>query len=92
MSAVDPNELQCALDCLELGYIDIEVHSIDTLDFQDNVLAQHLGDSLWYAHRDSGCGVPLRPGDSPHGGPIQRSCLPLPTRCTQPELSIDICT
>src|SRR5215475_14023631 len=78
MSAVDPYELQCTFNGLKLRYVDIEVHPIDALHFQYNVLAQHLGDSLWYAHRGSGCGVPLRPGDSPYSGPIQRNGLPFP--------------
>jgi len=65
MSALDPYELQCTFDGLELGYIHIEVHPIDALHFQHHVLAQYLGDSLWYAHRGSGCGVPSQPGDSP---------------------------
>jgi hypothetical protein len=62
MPAVDPYELQCALDGLELGHIDVAVHPIDAFHIQHNVLAQDLGNRLCYAHGGSGCGVPLRPG------------------------------
>jgi hypothetical protein len=92
MSAVDPYELQCTFDGLELRYLDVEVHAIDTLHFQYNVLAQYLSHSLWYAHRGSGCGVPSRPGDSPYGDPIQRNGLPFRSQCTQPEPSVNTCT
>lgn len=33
MPAVDPYELQCAVDRLELGHTDVEVHPIDALHF-----------------------------------------------------------
>jgi len=44
---------------LELGDVHVEVHAINALDFQRDVLPENLGDGSWYAHaRLRSCGGP----------------------------------
>ena len=50
VSAVVAQEADDAPLALELGDVDVEVHAVDALDFQGDVVAQDIGDGLWYTH------------------------------------------
>ena len=50
MSAVMAQEADDAPLALQLGDVDVEVHAVDALDFQGNVVAQDFRDGLWYTH------------------------------------------
>jgi hypothetical protein len=39
---------------LQRGHVHVEVHSVDALHFQGDVLADNIGDTPWYAHLGSG--------------------------------------
>ena len=40
---------------LQCGHVNVEVHTVDALHFQGDVLAENLGDTAWwYAHFGSG--------------------------------------
>ena len=43
-------EVHHALFPLQTGNVDVQVHPIDTFDFQGDVIGQHLGHASWYAH------------------------------------------
>ena len=48
--AVLAEEADHAEFALELGDVDVEVHAVDTFDFQGNVIAEDSGDGLRYTH------------------------------------------
>ena len=39
---------------LQRGHVHVEVHAVDALHFQGDVLADNIGDTPWYAHLGSG--------------------------------------
>ena len=47
VAAVLAEEVHHAAYMLELRHIHVEVHPVDALDFQRDVLAQDLGDAPW---------------------------------------------
>jgi hypothetical protein len=42
-----PDESQSSFDDLQAWNDGVQVHPVDGLDLQSDVLAQHLGDGLW---------------------------------------------
>src|SRR5204863_3405727 len=54
---------------LQTGDINIQVHPINALDFQGDVLTQHFGNPWWYAHFGSGT-TPVLGDRLPLGWPI----------------------
>jgi hypothetical protein len=50
VSAVVAEEADHAEVALELGDVDVEVHAVDALDFQGDVVPEDVGDGLGYTH------------------------------------------
>ncbi len=50
MSPVKAQERGNTTLALELGLVDVEVHAVDTLDFQGHMLADDFGDGARYTH------------------------------------------
>ena len=51
MSAVEAEERGHGPLALESGNAQVEVHPIDALQFQDHVILEDIGRTLWHLHR-----------------------------------------
>jgi hypothetical protein len=49
-SVVIAKESNHAHVALQLWHVDVQVHPVDTLDLQGDVVGQHFGHASWYAH------------------------------------------
>ena len=50
MTAMKPQETDHPTIPLKLGNVDVQVHPVDPLDFQRNVILKYVSHRVWYTH------------------------------------------
>ena len=50
VAAMKPEEAGHSAVPLQGWHVNVQVHPVDSFDFQGDVIVQHFGDRSWYAH------------------------------------------